>query len=198
MGKKDPRFDAYIAKSAPFAQPILKHLRKLVHTACPDVEEDLKWSSPTFMYKGILCGMAAFKEHAVFGFWKHKLIFGTSPGSKDAMGSFGRLTSLKDLPSDTVLSGLVKKAMEINDAGLKVARPKRKERAPLKTPGYFMAALRKNKKALATFEGFGPSNKREYVEWITDAKTGETRLNRLKTAVEWIAQGKVRNWKYIK
>ena len=100
MGKKDPRFDAYIAKSAPFAQPILKHLRKLVHVACPDVEEDLKWSSPSFMYKGILCGMAAFKEHAIFGFWKEKLILGSDPGSKGAMGSFGRLTSLKDLPSD--------------------------------------------------------------------------------------------------
>ncbi len=198
MGKKDPRFDAYIAKSAPFGQPILKHLRKLVHSACQDVEEQLKWSSPSFMYKGILCGMAAFKEHAVFGFWKHKLILGTSPGSKGAMGSFGRLASLKDLPNDEILTGLIKKAMELNDAGLNVARPKRKERPPLKAPGYFMSALRKNKKALATSEGFNPSNKREYVEWITEAKTDETRQNRLKTAIEWMAQGKVRNWRYIR
>ncbi len=90
MASKDPRIDAYIAKSADFAQPILKHLRKVVHAGCPKVEETLKWSMPHFDYKGVMCGMAAFKAHCVFGFWKESLIFdsGKAP-EKTAMRSFG-------------------------------------------------------------------------------------------------------------
>jgi len=195
MGKKDPRVDAYIAKSAEFAQPILRHLRKVVHEECPEVEETMKWSFPHFMYKGMLCAMASFKEHCAFGFWKGKLIV---PGKKDAMGHFGRITSLSDLPKDSVLAGYVREAVRLNDAGEKVPRKPREPKKALRTPPDLSAALSKNAKARATFEGFSPSRKREYVEWITEARSEDTRRKRLGTAVEWIAEGKARNWKYMK
>ena len=197
MPKEDPRVDAYIAKAADFAQPILKHLRKVVHTACPDVQETLKWSMPHFDYKGMLCGMAAFKQHCTFGFWKGELIFGNRKEEEEAMGQFGRLTNLSDLPSDRVLVGYVKKAVELNDAGIKKEKPPRpKVRKELAVPDYFIAALKKNKKALTTFEGFTYSHKKEYLEWITEAKREETRAQRIKTAIEWMSQGKSRHWKY--
>ena len=197
MPKEDPRVDAYIAKAADFAQPILKHLRKVVHTACPDVQETLKWSMPHFDYKGMLCGMAAFKQHCTFGFWKGELIFGNRKQEEEAMGHFGRLTNLSDLPSDRVLVGYVKKAVELNDAGIKKEKsPRPKVRKELAVPDYFIAALKKNKKALTTFEGFTYSHKKEYLEWITEAKREETRAQRIKTAIEWMSQGKRRNWKY--
>ena len=198
MPKKDPRVDGYIAKAAPFAQPILKHLRKLVHAECPDVEETLKWSMPSFLYKGILCGMAAFKEHCTFGFWKHDLVVGDqgAPRAEEAMGTFGRITKLSDLPNDKVLLGYIRKAVELNDAGIKKpARPKR-PREELKIPSSLKLALKANKKALETFEQFSYSHKKEYVEWITEAKRDETRDKRLATAIIWIAEGKPRNWKY--
>ncbi len=200
MGKKDPRIDAYIAKSADFAKPVLRHLRKVVHAGCPDVEETLKWGMPAFMYKGILCGMAAFKGHCTFGFWKETLLkkkYGPlAKVDAKAMGQFGRITGVADLPSERTLLRFVKDAAALNDAGVKVAaRPKTKK--PLAIPTDFMAALRKNKKALATFEGFSPSHKREYVEWVTEAKGEDTRARRLATAVAWMADGKVRNWKYV-
>ena len=197
MGTRDPRVDAYIAKAADFARPILMHIRDVVHEACPDVEEDLKWSTPSFMCKGILCGMAAFKQHATFGFWKHDLVTG-SPRVEGSMG-FGRLAKVSDLPPKKELIAYVKKAAALNEAGVKPARApmKRAPQPPAKAPADLLAALRKNKKAHATFEAFSPSAKREYVEWITDAKTDETRARRLKTAVEWIAEGKHRNWKYM-
>jgi uncharacterized protein YdeI (YjbR/CyaY-like superfamily) len=198
MPKKDPRVDAYIAKAAPFAQPILKHLRKLVHTGCPDVEETLKWSMPSFTHKGILCGIAAFKEHCTFGFWKHNLVVGDqeSPKAEEAMGTFGRITKLSDLPNDKVLLEYIRKAAELNDAGIKKpARPK-KPREELKIPSALIAALKANKKALDTFEQFSYSHQKEYVEWITEAKRDETRDKRLATAITWLAQGKPRNWKY--
>lgn len=200
MGKKDPRIDACIAEARPFAQPILKHLRALVHSACPEVEETLKWSAPTFMYKGILCRMAAFKEHATFGFWKHSLILEKGDDKwNDAMGSFGRLTSVKDLPSRARLTGYVRKAMELNDAGVPAPHMvHRKKRAPLPVPRDLKAALTKNAKARATFEGFSPSNRRDYVEWIVEAKAAETRARRLATAIAWMAEGKIRNWKYAR
>jgi uncharacterized protein YdeI (YjbR/CyaY-like superfamily) len=197
MGNKDPRVDAYIAKSADFAKPILNHIRKLVHTGCPDVEETLKWSFPHFMYKGMLCSMAAFKQHCAFGFWKEKLVLGKRQTEKDAMGTFGRITAISDLPNDKTLIGYIKKAAELNEAGVKVSRSKPKEKKPLRTPTYFIDALRKNKKALATFENFSPSHKKEYVEWVTESKTEETRNKRLATAIEWMAEGKARNWKYL-
>jgi uncharacterized protein YdeI (YjbR/CyaY-like superfamily) len=198
MPKKNPRVDAYIAKAAPFAQPILKHLRKLVHTGCPDVEETLKWSMPSFIYKGILCGMAAFKEHCTFGFWKHDLVVGAqgAPRAEEAMGTFGRITKLSDLPNGKVLLGYIRKAVELNDAGIKKPAPSKKPREELKIPSSLMLALKANKKALETFEQFSYSHKKEYVEWITEAKRDETRDKRLATAIIWIAEGKSRNWKY--
>jgi len=198
MPTKDPRIDAYIARSADFAKPILLHLRKLVHTACPDVEETMKWSFPHFMQKGMLCGMAGFKQHCSFGFWKASLIFGDGTSSDNTMGHFGRLTALSDLPADKVLIGYIKKAVELNEAGIKVpAKPKSKAKKDLVVPPYFLAALKKNKKALAAFGGFSYSHKKEYVQWITEAKREETRNKRIATALEWLAKGKPRNWKYM-
>lgn len=198
MGKRDPRFDAYIAKAAPFARPILTELRERVHAACPDVVETLKWSHPSFEYKGILCGMAAFKAHAVFGFWKHKLVVGDDPKANEAMGSFGCLTKVSELPAKAQFARLVKQAMQLNDQGVKVVRDKTRTKKPIKMHPAFKAALAKNKKALATFEAFSPSHRREYMEWISDAKQDATRERRLATAIEWLAQGKSRNWKYEK
>jgi len=201
MGKKDPRVDACIAKSADFAKPILKHIRKLVHGACPEVEETIKWQFPTFMYKGMLCGMAAFKNHCTFGFWKHELIFGKNGGEarekEGGMGQFGKITSVADLPKDKVMIGYVKEGMRLNDEGVKIPRTRPKKRKPLVVPDYFLTALHKNKKALATFDGFSNSHKKEYVEWITEAKSDETRKRRLETAIQWMTEGKARNWKYM-
>ena len=197
MPTKVPRVDAYITKSAEFARPILKHLRKLGHRACPEVVENLKWGMPHFDYKGMFCGMAAFNHHCTFGFWKGELIFGTRAAAAEAMGQFGRITSLADLPGDKILMRYIKKAVELNDAGVKKpAPPKPKGKRELVVPDYFLAALRKSKKALATFEAFSYSHKKEYMEWITEAKREETRTQRIQTALEWLAQGKSRNWKY--
>ena len=202
MAKKDPRVDACIAKAADFAKPILRHIRKLVHTACPEVEETIKWQFPTFMYKGMLCGMAAFKNHCTFGFWKHELLFGRDGYAKRAdeggMGQFGRITQLSDMPKDAVLLRQIKQAMRLNDEGIKVSsRAKPKARKPLAVPAFFREALKQNKKALAAFDGFSYSHKKEYVEWLTEAKADETRNRRLATTIEWLAQGKSRNWKYM-
>jgi uncharacterized protein YdeI (YjbR/CyaY-like superfamily) len=199
MASKDPRIDAYIAKSADFAKPILKHLRKIVHAGCPKVEETLKWSMPHFDYKGVMCGMAAFKQHCVFGFWKESLIFDSAKtAEKTAMGSFGCIKSLADLPSEKTLIGYVKKAAALNEAGIKApGRTKPKKREPLEVPDYFSSALKKNAKARKTFEDFPPSKKREYLEWVTEAKREETRKERLATAIKWMADGKARHWKYM-
>ncbi|HEV3038825.1 MAG TPA: YdeI/OmpD-associated family protein [Candidatus Angelobacter sp.] len=200
MGTRDKRINAYIAKSADFAQPILHELRELVHKACPDVEEAMKWSFPHFMYKGMLCSMASFKEHCAFGFWKASLIFdGKENTPADGMGHFGRITSRKDLPAKKVLLGYIKKAVQLNDEGVKVPKAKPKtDKKDFKVPDYFLAALKKNKKALTVFEGFPYSKKKDYVDWVTEAKTGDTRERRLATSVEWLAEGKSRNWKYEK
>jgi uncharacterized protein YdeI (YjbR/CyaY-like superfamily) len=199
MGSKDPRIDAYIAKSADFAKPILKHLRKIVHTGCPKVEETLKWSMPHFDYKGVMCGMAAFKQHCVFGFWKESLIFDSGKiAEKTAMGSFGCIKSLADLPSEKTLVGYVKKAAALNDAGIKApGRTKPKKRESLEVPDDFAAALKKNAKAGKTFEDFPPSKRREYLEWVTEAKREETRRERLAASIKWLADGKARHWKYM-
>jgi hypothetical protein len=203
MGTKDSRVDSYIEKSAPFAQPILTHLRSLVHEACPEVVETVRWSFPHFDYKGILCSMASFKQHCSFGFAKgalmsdpHKLI---SQMGETAMGHFGRITHLSDLPDDKILIEYIQEAVRLNEKGIRIP-PKAKPavKKELEIPSYFMDAIRKNKKALKIFEEFSYSNKKEYVEWITDAKNEDTRQKRLTTAVEWMAEGKVRNWKYMK
>jgi uncharacterized protein YdeI (YjbR/CyaY-like superfamily) len=191
MGMKDPRIDAYIAKSAGFAQPILNHLRELVHRGCPQVEETLKWSMPSFVYKGMLCQMAAFKQHATFGFWKHELVVGKT-SEKEGMGQFGRITSLKELPAEKVLLGYIHKAAALNEAGIKApahTRAKPGETRELAVPDYLVAALKKNKPAQVNFEKFSYSHKKEYVEWLNGAKREETRQKRLQTALAWIAEG---------
>ncbi len=205
MGKKDKRIDDYIAKSADFAKPILKHFRELVHKACPDVEETWKWSFPHFDYKGsMMCSMAAFKQHCAVGFWKASLMSDAKAlvakaKTEEAMGHMGRITSLKDLPKDQVLIKYIKEGMKLNDEGIKLpSRAKSTAKKELEVPSYFLAALKKNKKALKTFEGFNHTNKKEYVEWVAEAKTDATRLTRLTTAIEWMSEGKIRHWKYAK
>ena len=198
MGKKDPRVDAYIAKSAPFAQPILKHLRRLVHKADPAVEETLKWRMPNFIHNGIVCNMAAFKQHCSFGLWKGASILGKD-GKRvdDAMGQFGRIASRKDLPSDRQLIAYIKKAVQLNAVGAKTARKTRSRKATaLRVPAYFMAAIRKDARALEAFQGLSTSHRNEYVEWVTGAKQEATRLKRLATAVSWLKGGKNMNWRY--
>jgi uncharacterized protein YdeI (YjbR/CyaY-like superfamily) len=195
----DPRIDSYIARQADFARPILLHLRSAVHSACPEAEETMKWSMPHFLYKGrMLVGMAAFKAHATFGFWRSKDVVGETGAECDAMGQFGRLTSVDDLPADDVLRALIRKAMALSDEGTRPARPKAPPKAELETPPELEAALFENPAARATFESFPPSCRREYVEWVVEAKRPETREKRIAQAVEWMAQGKRRNWKYEK
>ena len=197
MGKRDKRVDAYIARSADFAKPILTHIRTVVHQACPEVEETIKWGVPHFDYKGMMCGMAAFKQHCTFGFWKGSLVLGANRKDVDGMGQFGRLEKVTDLPPKKTLVGYIRKAKQLNDE--RVAAPhiaKRGKRPAIEMPDYFRAALNKNKTAKATFDAFSPSHRREYLEWITEAKTEATRNKRMETALEWISQGKSRNWKY--
>lgn len=197
MGKRDPRVDAYIAKSADFAKPILLHLREVVHQACPDVEESIKWSMPHFDYHGILCGMASFKEHCAFNIWKGSLIVGG--GAREAMGNFGRITKVSDLPPKKTITGYIEQAMKLREDGVKnPVRAKPRKTSEVAVPTELASALKKNKKAATAFEGFPPSHKREYAEWISDAKREETRKRRVDTAVEWMAEGKSRNWKYEK
>jgi uncharacterized protein YdeI (YjbR/CyaY-like superfamily) len=194
--KTDPRIDAYIDRQAEFAKPILVHLRAVVHEACPDCEETLKWSSPSFMYKGkILAGFAAFKAHAVFGFWSGGLVLEVDPEQKSAMGQFGRLTSLDDLPPRAKLVELTHKAMKLIDEGVKPIRNKT-VKAPFAVPQDLRAAIDAVPAAKATFDAFPPSQQRDYAGWISDAKRDETRARRLAQSVEWLAEGKRRNWKY--
>lgn len=194
---KDPRVDAYISKAAPFARPLLNHVRKLVHRACPDVQETMKWSMPHFEHKGILLGMAAFKAHCAVHFWKWELITGEPRPDGEGMGQFGLLKSRADLPADRLLTRYIQKAVELNEAGVKKAAPLRpKVRAKLVVPDYFAAALKQHRKARSVFEDFSYSHRKEYLEWITEAKREETRAQRIKTALEWLAAGKPRHWKY--
>jgi uncharacterized protein YdeI (YjbR/CyaY-like superfamily) len=204
MPTTNPGIDAYIKKSPEFAQPILTHMRALIHKACPEVEEQIKWSVPSFEYKGPMMGIAAFKQHCSLGFWKasimkdKEILFGEKTFM--AAGNLGRITSLKDLPKDKVIIGWIKEAMKLNDENIKVPKdkPRKHEKKELVIPPYFITAVKKNKKAWATFENFSYSQQKEYVEWITEAKTEETRSKRLSQAIEWMTEGKTRNWKYQK
>ena len=201
MAKKEKAIDAYIAKSADFAKPVMKHIRELVHKTCPDVEEKMKWSFPHFDYKGeMMCSMAAFKQHMAFGFWKAKLmkdpILVANAKTEVAMGHLGRITSLKDLPSDKKMIAWIKEAMKLNEQGIKVAKPKPPGNKELIVPGYFTKTLATNKKAKQVFDEGSYSFKKEYVIWVAEAKTEETRNSRMATALEWMAEGKARNWKY--
>ena len=205
MPKTDPRIDAYIDKAAPFAQAIMDHIRTLVHQACPSVEEKMKWSMPHFDYKGqMMCSMAAFKAHCAFGFWKADLIKSAQGKlqlkDRTAMGHMGRITSIKDLPSDRSMLKMIKEACLLNDQGITVKRsvPKPESRTDLTIPADLATALSKNITARKKFDSASYSYRKEYIEWITEAKTATTRNKRLATALEWIAEGKGRNWKYEK
>ena len=202
----DPRIDAYINKAKPFAQPILHHLRELVHKACPKVEETIKWSRPFFEYKGAILGnMSAFKEHCSFGFWGEEIgavLREANVVQDGGMGSLGRITAVKDLPSNKEMLAFLKQATAFIDNGtytspiaarnkvVKVPKPQ------LETPAEFSQALKANKKAAAVFAAFSPSCKREYIEWIAEAKRPETRDKRIAQSIEQIAENKQRNWKY--
>ena len=195
MPSHDPRVDAYIAKSADFARPILEEIRARVHAACPQVEETIKWGMPSFVHAGaILCGMAAFKQHASFGYWKHALVMGDA--ERDGMGSYGRLACVRDLPPKARMQADLRKAMKLNEDGVKPERRKSAPRPAPEVPDELASALEKNKAAKATFDAFAPGCRREYIEWIVEAKREETRAKRLAQAVEWMAEGKRRNWKY--
>jgi hypothetical protein len=196
MGTRDPRIDAYIGKSADFARPILEHLRDVVHAAVPQVEETIKWGMPHFMHRGMLAGMAAFKAHATFGLWRGKELV---PGGGDdsAMGQFGCLTTVKDLPPKRQLVALVRKAAALNESGApRPRKPAAKKKPEPKPSPAFAAALAANRKATATFAAFPPSHRREYVDWIDEAKREQTRARRIAQAIEWLAEGKSRHWKY--
>lgn len=203
MATKDPRIDEYIARAQPFAQPIMSKLRALVHQACPEVTETIKWGMPSFDYKGAYFSFAAFKEHCAGGFWKAKLLndpenyLGVRKNQGgEAMGNMGRITSLKDLPPDEVLLDFLMQAKKLNDDGIKLAKPKATPKKELPLPQELVFKLNKNKKARDTFENFAPSHRREYILWIEEAKTEATRNKRIETTVEWCAEGKSRNWKY--
>jgi len=196
MARKDPRIDAYIARVAPFARPVLVHLRAVVHAAVPDAVETIKWGMPHFTHHGILCGFAAFQAHCAFHVRGGDLLLGGA-AKDDAMGQFGRIGALSDLPTRAKLSRLLQAAAARNEAGVKAARPRRKSPRPApQVPPDLAAALKGNTSARRTFEGFSPSGRREYVEWITEAKGADTRARRLAQAIAWMAEGKGRNWKY--
>jgi uncharacterized protein YdeI (YjbR/CyaY-like superfamily) len=195
----DSRIDAYIARQADFARPILEHLRRAVHSACPQAEETLKWSMPHFLYKGqMLAGMAAFKAHSTFGFWRAREVLGETGAEREAMGQFGRLASVADLPPDEVLHALIRKAMALTDSGTRPSRGKQAPKAEPGTPPDLAAALDSNPAARTAFDAFPPGARREYSEWVAEAKRAGTRAGRVAQAVEWIAEGKRRNWKYEK
>lgn len=201
---KNPQYDTYIEKSQEFAQPILIHLRELVHKACPEVEEKMKWSFPNFEYKKtILCSMASFKQHVAFGFWLATVMEDpdgilNNESKESAMGQLGRISSKKDLPSDAILLRYIHQAMSLIDQGVKLKKQNTVNTTEIVVPEVLIEALKKSDKAQATFDNFSPSNKREYVMWINEAKTEATRDKRLETAIEWMEEGKVRNWKYMK
>lgn len=198
MTTHDARIDAYIARAAPFARPILEHLRAAVHEACPGVEETLKWSAPHFTHGGrILAGMAAFKQHAAFAV---PMLDAEGDGARrgDAMGHYGRITALSDLPARRTLVAQLRRAARAIDDGAKPPRTRVAAKPPLPAPDGFTRALAKNAAAKRQFAAFPPGKQRDYVEWIADAKQTATRERRIAQAVEWIAEGKSRNWKYEK
>lgn len=198
MPTTDARVDAYIEKSQDFAKPILTHLRSLVHEVCPDVTETLKWSMPSFEYKGMFCGFASFKQHCTFGFWKEALLKEMKFPTKNAMGSFGRITSLADLPDDETIKKVLEEAVRLNDEGINVPKKQSMKKTNTAVPEILREALARDEAAAETFDKFPPSAQREYIEWITEAKTEATRDKRLATTIEWLGEGKRRNWKYEK
>ena len=203
MAVKDKRIDVFIAKSQEFARPILQHLRELVHQACPEVHETIKWGMPHFEYRDkILCGMAAFKEHCSFGFRLGSVMKDPKgvmqQTDKTGMGQFGQIKSMKDLSSDKTLVQYIQEAMRLTEQGVSKPKPKDTVRKELKVPDYFREALKKNKQAFENFGTLSYSHRKEYLDWIIGAKTEPTRNRRVATAVEWLQEGKGLNWKYEK
>jgi len=202
MGTRNPKVDAYIERSPEFARAILSHLRALVHRACPQATETIKWGFPNFEYKGILCNMAAFKNHCAFSFWKASLLSDRRKilrrHGKTSMGQFGKVRDLRDLPSDSVILAYIKEAKSLNDLGAKVPAGEARTKPPLRVPADFRRALGSSTKARGTFERFSTSHRREYIDWLTSAKTTGTRKRRLTTAIQWLEQGKIRDWKYAR
>jgi len=197
--RTDPRVDEYIAKSAPFARPILKRIRSAVHAGCPDVEETMKWSFPHFMHHGILCSMASFKAHCAFGFGKEEVMTGTNGPGEITTAQFGRVTSVKDLPARSAFLRLVREAAKLNEDGAKPPVPPVSDKSrTVRAPADLLAALKNNARARAAYDEMSPSHKREYIEWVTEAKRDETRKQRVAAAVEWMAEGRIRNWKYVR
>lgn len=193
----DPRVDAYIERAAAFAQPILRRLREIVHEVCPDVRETMKWSFPHFEYKGVLCSFAAFKEHCAFTFWKGSLLSDPKKilNTSDAMGHLGKIRTMSDLPPAATLNQYLREAMKLNEAGIK---PKKTPSAQknIAVPADLRRALAARAKARAHWQVLSPSHRREYIEWITEAKMPATRTRRIAQTVTWLSQGKNRNWKY--
>jgi uncharacterized protein YdeI (YjbR/CyaY-like superfamily) len=200
---RHPGVDAYIAEAKPFAQPILTHLREVIHQAVPDVEEAVKWSMPFFVYRGIiLANIAGFKEHCSFGVWKENVQPLMKEGVEErggGMGSFGKVTTLSDLPSAKDLKAVLLEAAGKIERGERTKnweRPVKKAKPEAAVPDALAAALNKNKDAAGKFAAMSPSCQREYCVWIGEAKREETRHKRVATAIEWISEGKQRNWKY--
>jgi uncharacterized protein YdeI (YjbR/CyaY-like superfamily) len=199
----NPKVDAYIAKAQPFAQPILTHIRELAHKACPDVDEEIKWSMPFFVLGGVILGhMAAFKQHCAIGFWgpeMHSILREDGLLSEDGMGSLGKVASVKDLPSDKNLLNYYRQAAGFVASGQRtksIERPRKASKPAPEIPAELAAALKKNKAAAKVFAGFSASCQREYSDWIAEAKRPETKEKRVAQAIEWIVEGKQRNWKY--
>jgi len=202
MKNTDPRVDAYIEKAATFAKPILKHIRKLAHKACPELSETIKWGHPHFEYHGVICGMASFMSHSAFFFRRPDLIKGLKENSKTgdekAMGQFGHLKSLKDLPADSKLLEWMREAAKLNAADVpEKIKKKIVKKKILKAPDYFSKSINTNKKAAEKFKLFTDAQRNEYIEWVSEAKTETTRNSRMKTMLEWVKEGKPRNWKYM-
>ena len=196
MPQTDPRIDAIIAKAQPFARAILEHVRAVVHTAVPEAEETLKWSMPHFTVNGkILAGMASFKAHAAF-FVHGAGRMGEGDGPKEGMGSFGKLTSVTDLPPDAELAALLRKARDAIVAGVKPPKAAKPPKPEIAMPGDFASALAASRAARRHFDALAPSYRRDYLEWITTAKAPATRAKRIAEAVGWLAEGKKRHWKY--
>lgn len=201
MSAKDPRVDAYIARQADFARPILEYLRKVIRAAGPDLVETIKWGHAFYVGRGPVCHMAAFKHHVALGFWKHRVVPASVAKPKEAMGVLGRITSVKDLPSARVLAGYVRQAMALDAAGPAAkavgkagSKPKPRPLPPM--PTLFKTALARHPKARDYFASLAPSHRREYLEWIVGAKQDATKARRIATAIEWLSEGKHHNWRY--
>jgi uncharacterized protein YdeI (YjbR/CyaY-like superfamily) len=203
MASKDPRVDSYIAAAAEFARPVLAHLRKVIHQECPTAVETIKWGCPFFDYHGLLCGFAAFKAHCSLFFWRDidvsrgLAITNTAGSAGSRMGQFGKITSMADLPKDSVLLACVRAAVEQRDSPTSKTKRARRPAKELPVPADLKKALAANAKAAATFEDFAPSHRRAYLDWISEAKRPETRSRRLATTIEWLTEGKAQNWKYL-